>query len=421
MKVKIAAPAIPALTRGHRLPSEPPRIVIYSHDTFGLGHFRRCLKIARGFKSTYPQASILLVTGQPQAQRYVLPEGTDFIKLPAVVKTGDNCYEPRSLSGSFESIFVLRQNLIFEAVRTFHPHLFLVDHSPLGMKGEIQKTLLWLKGERRRTAVVLGLRDILDEPEKVCASWEAESVYAVLDDTYDRIFIYGSQKIFDPVAAYRFGDKARAKTSFTGFITDTSQTPASTPAGKTSGGGKEVLLTIGGGEDGAEIVATYLEMLARYPKIFKAQTTIVTGPFLPEAERDRFTQKAKGLPVRFLEFTPELYPYLQKADLVIAMGGYNTVTEILAFARKALLIPRSHPRKEQLLRAQRLSELGLVDYLSPDHLTPDTLQVTIASLLESDAQPLADARLRNLLPLDGAPTLARLCGPLLRVSAEVPK
>ncbi|HLG94451.1 MAG TPA: glycosyltransferase, partial [candidate division Zixibacteria bacterium] len=382
-----------------------------SHDTFGLGHFRRCLKIAKVFRSVYPESSILIVTGQPQAERYRLPDGVDFLNLPAVVKTGENQYRPRSLGNSFEQIFEVRQNFIFEATRSFAPHLFLVDHSPLGMKGEAKKTLFWLKEQGKPTAIVLGLRDILDEPKKVCETWKKEEIYPVLENLYDRIFIYGTPEVFDAVSAYSFGEKARAKTHFTGFITEGKV--AGDGANRRAGDPKQILVTIGGGEDGAEIVETYLQMLSTYGTHIRVETTIITGPFLPDEKRAFFAWKADGLPVRLEEFVPELSPRLQMADLVVTMGGYNTVTEILAVAKKALIIPRIYPRTEQLIRAQKLSRMGLVNYISPQELTVERLYETVTAMLHTKEEPLVEARRKKLLPLDGAFKLAEFCRLLL--------
>ncbi len=389
------------------VPSEGARILIYSHDTFGLGHFRRCLKIAKAFRSVFPESSILIVTGQPQAERYRLPDGVDSLQLPAVVKTGENKYRPRSLGNSFEQIFELRQNLIFEAARVFNPHLFLVDHSPLGMKREAQKTLFWLKEQGKQTSLVLGLRDILDEPKKVCETWRREGVYPVLENLYDQIFIYGTPELFDPVSAYAFGEKARAKTRFTGFITEGKSAPDDD--NRTAGGSKQILLTIGGGEDGAEIIETYLQMLVDYGSRLGAETTIITGPFLGEEKRKHLAQKAEGLPVRLEEFVPDLTPHLHESDLVISMGGYNTITEILAQARKALIIPRIFPRTEQLIRAQKLSKTGLVNYISPQELTVGRLYETVTTMLKTEREPLVEGRQKNILPLDGALRLAEYC------------
>ncbi|MGH8003436.1 MAG: glycosyltransferase family protein, partial [Limisphaerales bacterium] len=286
-------------------------------------------------------------------------------------------------------------------------------HAPIGMKGEIKKTLQELKTQSDSPSLVLGLRDILDEPEKVCAAWEMEGVYPVLDEVYDRIFIYGTPAFFDPISAYRFGQKAKRKTSFTGFISDGDLTAFPMEGKKNIPNPKKVLLTIGGGEDGAEIVSAYLEMLSKYECRLPIESSIILGPFMPESRKRAFEEKAKGLTVRFEEFLPELLAQLQEADLVVSMGGYNTVVEILSSAKRALIIPRIYPRKEQLLRARRLSEMGLVGYISPEELTPGRLFETVHSMIADPTSPLAEARQKNLLPLDGAFKLAQLCRPLL--------
>ena len=77
------------------------------------------------------------------------------------------------------------------------------------------------------------------------------------------------------------------------------------------------------------------------------------------------------------------------------------------------------PRKEQLIRAQRLSELGLVSFIRPDQLTPSGLYESVSALLESEEQPLEEARRRRTLPLDGAARLAALCSPMLNIPMAV--
>ena len=145
MTIQTPVPTIGVDTNQSGSSYEPARVMIYSHDTYGLGHLRRCLKISEGLKRVYPELSILLLTGSPHAGRYPLPEGMDFIKLPSVVKTGEASYLPRSLKSSFDTVLELRQNIILEAAKAFEPTMMLVDHSPLGMKGELKKTLFWLK------------------------------------------------------------------------------------------------------------------------------------------------------------------------------------------------------------------------------------------------------------------------------------
>jgi predicted glycosyltransferase len=89
------------------------------------------------------------------------------------------------------------------------------------------------------------------------------------------------------------------------------------------------------------------------------------------------------------------------------MGGYNTVCEILSFEKPALIVPRVKPRREQLIRAERLQALGLVDVLHPDHLTPGALSAWLVR------EPRPVERARDRIRLDGLPHLPRLLGEVL--------
>jgi len=42
-----------------------PRVLIYSHDTFGLGHLRRSRAIANALVRSHPDASVVIISGSP--------------------------------------------------------------------------------------------------------------------------------------------------------------------------------------------------------------------------------------------------------------------------------------------------------------------------------------------------------------------
>ena len=48
-----------------RAPRKDGRILIYSHDTFGLGHLRRCRTIAHSLVERFKQLSVLILSGSP--------------------------------------------------------------------------------------------------------------------------------------------------------------------------------------------------------------------------------------------------------------------------------------------------------------------------------------------------------------------
>jgi predicted glycosyltransferase len=110
-------------------------------------------------------------------------------------------------------------------------------------------------------------------------------------------------------------------------------------------------------------VLSAYESGARLP--YKA--LIVLGPFMQPELQNEFMQRVERLPaVRALTFDTRLEALMANAAGVVAMGGYNTFCEILSFDKRAILVPRTAPRLEQLIRAQQAQELGLVRLLGDD-------------------------------------------------------
>ncbi len=398
---------------------EGKRMLIYSHDTFGLGHLQRCLKISHAMIRRYPRLSILLVTGSPLVHRYTLPAGVDYIKLPAVRKVGPEQYEARSLGTSYRRILAIRTNILKQAIQDYRPHLLLVDHSPAGMKGEMIPSLEWLYKANIQCARILGLRDIIDSPENVIALWEREGTYEVLRDHYDHIMIYGDRSVFDPTEAYRFPADIKAKTEFCNYV---SEKPGrvTRPGRRDSDSRKQqVMVTIGGGDGAGEVViGSYLDMVGRFIDKITFESTIVTGPFVSDDLFQQFQQKARGLPVRLHKFVSSTRPLFARSDLVVSTGGYNTITQVLGFARRSLVIPRVLHRKEQMLRAQLLAKYGLVTYLHPDDVTPEKLLESVTMLLDNESEPLVEARRNNRITLNGAERLADFCRTIFAASSE---
>ena len=67
-----------------------------------------------------------------------------------------------------------------------------------------------------------------------------------------------------------------------------------------------------------------------------------------------------------IEFDNRMEELIAGAKAVVAMGGYNTYCEILSFDKPALIVPRVAPRQEQLIRARRAAELGLIEMFLPE-------------------------------------------------------
>lgn len=419
--VALRDPSAPAEPRAAVMPSADTRfgagtrMVVYSHDTFGLGHLQRCRHLIRLLLERNPGLSVLLVTGSPVVHRYELPVGADYVKLPTVRKVGAERYEARSLVMSGPDIRTLRSNLMLRTVRDYKPNVLLVDHAPLGMNEEVRPTLEWL----RRTGgctTILGLRDIIDRPNAVIELWKERGIYEALRDLYDHVLVYGAQAIYDPVRLYEFPAEIAAKTHFMHYVSERGG-----PEADNAGADSLVAVSIGGGDGGADIViGSFLEMLHRHRDDAALRGEIVTGPLVsPETQR-RIREQAEGLPVVVREFVESTSALFARADLVIATGGYNTVTQLLAHARRAIVIPRILHRDEQLIRARRMAELGLLTCLHPDEVDPDCLFEAIRRSLATPEEPLAQGRATGVVPLDGAERVAAFCeGLMVTSSAQV--
>src|SRR5262249_41924166 len=244
--------------------SHAPRILLYSHDTFGLGHLRRNLAIAGRLSHALPGGSLLLLSGSQAVQQFALPPGTDIVKLPTVTKLGHEHYVAQGLTITPSEVLALRQGLILETVMSFKPDLLLVDHAPLGMRGELRPALEYMRANLPQSQVVLGLRDILDEPAVVRRTWREQAVYAALETFYDRLLIYGVPNVCDPIKAYELPALVAARTSFCGYIgRDDPITPSNTVRQEIGLGVDDplVLVTAGGGGDGMPLLEAYVQAL----------------------------------------------------------------------------------------------------------------------------------------------------------------
>jgi predicted glycosyltransferase len=366
---------------------ETLRIAVFTHDTFGLGHVRRSFHILRALAAAEPEAALLLVTGSPALHALGgLPRSADVVKIPTLARTGAPASRPPHLPLPVPHVTALRQRLVREALRGFRPHVFLVDNFPLGARRELRPILEELRAEPTRT--VLGLRDVLDLPETVRTQWTRDGVYRVLEDCYDRILVYGSREILDAGEAYGLSASVRARLRHCGYVTGCDGAPApEMRASRSRGGAVRVLATVGGGGDGLPLLRTFVAALPGLPNV---SARVVTGPLMAPPERAELRRLAEGCSrLEIVDATPDLPAEMAASDLVVAMAGYNTVAELLALGRPAVLVPRTwrygeHARGaeageegEQLLRAQALERAGIATMLHPHDLSPEALGAKI--------------------------------------------
>jgi len=340
------------------------RVLIYSHDTFGLGHLRRCRAIAHAMVGAFSDLSVLILSGSPIIGSFDFRSRVDFVRIPGVIKLRSGEYTSLSLHIDIEQTLEMRASIIEHTAAVFDPDIFIVDKEPLGLHGEVERTLRRLA--ERGTRLVLGLRDVLDDPDILREEWERKNALPAVRSLYDEIWVYGLPGIHDPLTGLDVGDDVRRKTVFTGYLRRTLPTNRATTEAMPFGGDPFILVTPGGGGDGVELVDWVMRAYeAREVPLCPA--LIVLGPFMSPENQSAFSERAEHLRnVRIKRFTPNMEDYLHQATAIVGMGGYNTFCEILSFDKPTLLVPRVIPRREQAIRAARAKACGLVDVLAID-------------------------------------------------------
>ena len=380
-------------------------VVLYSHDTFGLGHLRRNLAIAAEMLRRPDRFAVTLLTGSPVIGIWRLPAGLRVQPLPPVVKVGVESYAPRDGAGHFGMVKGYREALILKQVMNLRPDVLLVDHAPAGMNGELLSTLSLIRREMPGTRTILGLRDILDSPDAVRSIWESQGTHALIEEAYDDVFVYGSRSLFDISAAYGLSHRVARRVRYCGHVVEREFADVGDACGvcwsaERAGGRPVVLVTVGGGGDGRFLVQAYLEALHR-GHAAGAYSVVVLGPLMDRAEKAALMAMAEGRSdVEFVDVVVGLQGCVRAADLVVAMAGYNTCAEIVANRKKAVLVPRAAPRAEQRMRARLLADMGLGACVEPTSADlSGRIGVAVDAALASPPAP--EALWRNL-PIDGA-------------------
>jgi len=355
-------------------PERGPKILLYSQDVLGLGSIWRTLLVSEALKHTLPGAAIVIVTGSPSLHSLHLPDGVDHIGLPWIDRpAGDSQGSGVSLLW-YPEVKRMRRAILRAATFGFDPDLIIVDQRPAGAEGELLGTLAALRKRRRRPRVVLGLKDIPMSPTRARRS---PLPFQTIEHYYDEVWVYGAPAVFDTVREHAFPAAVARKTIFCGYfdaLPADDPPPAAPGSGqapetRVDGAGPHVLVLPGWGVDGSRLIEAYLRGLLQLPRRCALRTTVVLGAMMPADRRRALLERFGRLPdVSFLDVMPPIERRYAEADLVVSTAGYDRVCELLSFGQRAVLVPRTHERGDELVRARRFAELGYFDVVEPDDL-----------------------------------------------------
>jgi len=364
-------------------PTAGGRVLMYSQDSLGLGHLRRLTNLANSLIAKRPDLSVLLVVDSPVAPFFELGPNIDFVKLPTVIKVGAGVFRAGKMSIDYEQVLALRSSMLREIVLRLAPGLLLVDHMPGGANRELLPALEAIARHGLPTRVVLGLRDIIDRPAITREVWQREGVYETMQRHYHRVLIYGAPEIFATAEEYRIAAAMGDRVSYCGYVCNMAEVEEPRRVRDGLGLGDEPIVAVmaGGGADGSALMQNCLQAARLLGKRRSFAMVMVTGPFMPEQERRALHDSARGHGVHIQTSVGDTLSHIHAADVVVSMAGYNTMSEILRLAKRAIIVPRPGPSAEQTMRASLFAERGLVDVVESAQLEPGTMARAIEQAL----------------------------------------
>ncbi len=356
--------------------------LLSSHDGFGLGHVRRNLQLARAVAVADPNAQITLVTGVAVQPRWLaaaeLESPIDIVRVPSLVKDDAGTYRNDRLE--FEEVIGQRARTFSELVESRRPDVVLIDRHPYGTAGELRHGIEHAVGAGAH--VVLGLRDVIDEPVAVRAEM-AGAGWDDVADLFDDVFIYGERALCDHEAEYGLV----VEPTYTGWVT--------APVRPGPVDHRHLVAAGGGGGDAHPIFSLVADLLERRSDW---RATILAGPYTGR-EKPRSGVASR---VAWERNVDGFAPWFARAGAVLQMAGYNATAEAIAAGSRPILMPRRSPRREQAIRASRLASLGLADVVD---VGADVSEV--AWLLDQPRRLDVGAVERAGIRLDGAERAAR--------------
>jgi predicted glycosyltransferase len=382
------------------------RLLMYSQDGNGLGHLRRTFNIARDIRRRNPHCDIMIVADSPAASIVGSTPGVDLLKLPTIVKTGASSWVNATLALPTKRLIKLRSNLMLRTFADFRPDTVLVDHMPVGAMGELKPMLDYAAARSRPPRMFLGLRDVLDRPAVIRRSWRELNAYRYLP-VYDAVLIYGDRSVYDASAAYELLPTARAVV-YCDYVAPRRRMRARLGTAPPP----FVLMMGGGGADAFPLARAFVEAIPAVRRELPLDAVLLTGPNMPVRRRERLAAFANGA-VRIESRYGDATEWIERAAAVVTMAGYNSLCEVLACQKKALVVPRRGPSAEQRIRSALFAERSLIRSLEPRLLEPTNLATSLIGLLADDGVPdvseipgLNGARLAANLLLEWTPALA---------------
>lgn len=337
------------------------KFALYQQGARGYGRFARSIKLINVLNEIYVGCTGVLFSGTDLIFNFQLPNNIEVIKLLEIDKGLNQKYSQKYCGLDIDECLSIRSNRIKNAIYEFQPDVFFIDLIPTGVMNELKDVIIWMKDSNLSTKIILVTRDIIDSPNRTIIEWKKYDVYNFLDKYYDGIFVLGSKVVFDFCKEYKISGDLFLKVIHCNYFSQKYFLKSNNENKQEY----EILVTLGGGIDGYRLVKLFLDLYKEEKWSFRA--LIILGQQFPIDFKKNIIARLPSS-IEIIDFTESLVDFFIRSQQIICMGGYNTITELLALKKHPIVIPREAPTREQSIRSLRLNELSLISLIKEDKL-----------------------------------------------------
>lgn len=361
------------------------RILVYTHNSIGLGHAFRTLAVITGIRKWRPDIDFLVLSGTSIPQIF-FRAGIEVIKLPSVkldIDRKDSPMQSRYLTGfELEEIFDFRQTIIMASFNFFQPDALIIEHNMTGQMSELIPLLMkkWMrKGGPMDFTLVHICRGIMKWVPLLRIPYQnprhrSESIN--IGSLYDFMYVLEDRRVIDINKQFLGNDpELEKKITYLGKITNKARNELCSRQEALERFGlpdqKIILISLGRNHQVYDLSLKLIELFRETGITKEYQVVMILDPYLDDGAANALKYHPSTQEVRFLTFVPDLVDLVHNADLVVARAGYNTVNEILLTGVRAVIIPESHGGGEQEMRARSVNAPSIM-VLSEKQVLTDT-------------------------------------------------
>jgi uncharacterized protein (TIGR00661 family) len=400
------------------------KILFYCQNLLGMGHLVRTTELMRELVKTF---EVCLIEGGQKVDGFEMLPEVEVVQLPTIqVEVFDSLQVGKQLqvvgsTMSLEEVKEYRQEKLIEVFDRFQPDVLITEGYPFSknkaLAFEMVPLLEHIKQSDRTTQIVCSLRDIIMVKEFADREVEERRRCEFVDRYYDAILLHSDPAIHRLEDNISTADMLACPVYYTGYVVQSEPDRVefnladiellNDPTPK-------IVVSVGGGKLGHDLLDSIVQAAPLLQQQISHQIVIFAGPLMDETKYQDLEKLAAGQTnISLRRFTPSLIAYLDRADLSISLGGYNTTMNILKTGVKSIIYPSDKDR-EQGIRAEKLQELGLLKILDKSELEPELLARSIVDYLNEE-QTLD---LEYLLQLDGAKKASIILQQLLESNAK---